>query len=592
MKKIRALGIAPYEGIKELMDKIAIKKDDIEIVTYTANLEKGIDILRNTDKNFEVIISRGGTARLLENYIDIPVVEISFTVYDILRSIDEAKKHSKSYSIVGYPNLTNTAKELCSILDNKIEIYTTYNHESVDTTIELLKMKEVDLILADTVNYEEAIKQGMNAILITSGEESINIALNDAIKIGKVYRNLQYENSLYKSLQEIDNNIYYILNQNRNLIYNSNRYIDENMLEILQEYTATINLSEEQNYFFILNKNHYHCKIKCSYIADEILYLIRVKESGYHESLPDIESIDKKQALEDYLNSFYNITSSIGNMREQIKLASSTNKTVLLIGELGTGKTEVAKRIYSISKFSNNPLYIIDLTNMDNKKHRDLFYSPESPLFEVQSSFFIKIDKNTDPLNVNKLLTLIKNSRFAQNNKCIISYKLEFDKNKSDTLDLIMNNISTIPIFFSPLRDYKADIISLSNIYLGEKNSSSDKYILGFDKEVIDLFQRYTWPQNFIQLWRILDQLVESCNGDYISEELAKKFIQTEDNIFLLYETKNVGENKFNINLDRTLDEITKDIIKLSLIENNNNRTETAKALNISRSTIWRYLNE
>lgn len=592
MKKIKALGIAPYEGIKNLMDKISEEKNEIEISTYTANLEDGINILKNADTNYEVIISRGGTARLIENYIDIPVVEISFTVYDILRSIDEGKKFSESYCIVGYPNLTNTAKELCSILDNKIEIYTTYSHESVDTTIELLKMKDIDIVLADTVNYEEAKKQGLNAILITSGEESINMALNEAIKIGKVYRSLQYENSLYKSLQEIDNNNYYILDKKGKLIYHSEPYIDENMLKILKEYINSVNLSEEKNFFFHLNTSYYHCKIKCSYIADEILYFIRVKESQYYQSTINIKCIDKKQALEDYLSSFYNITSSIGNMREQIKLASSNNKTVLLIGEVGTGKTEVAKRIYSISKHSNNPLYIIDLTNMDSKKHKELFGNPESPIFEVNSSYYLKINKNTEPSTVNELLNLIKNSRFVHNNKCIISYELEFDKNQSDILSLLMNNISTIPIFFSPLREYKSDIISLSNIYLSEKNSSSEKYILGFDKEVIDLFQKYLWPQNFIQLWRVLDQLVEICEEDYITEELAKKIIQTEDSIFYFYENTNHSQTHLNINLDRTLDEITQDIIKMALKENNNNKTQTAKKLNISRSTLWRYLNQ
>ncbi|HLS53682.1 MAG TPA: PrpR N-terminal domain-containing protein, partial [Tissierellaceae bacterium] len=105
MKRIKALGIAPYEGVKEIMDKIALEKSELDLTTYTANLEDAIDIIKNSKENYEVIISRGGTAKLLEDYVDIPIVEISFTVYDILRSIDEAKRYTNSYSILGYHNL-------------------------------------------------------------------------------------------------------------------------------------------------------------------------------------------------------------------------------------------------------------------------------------------------------------------------------------------------------------------------------------------------------------------------------------------------------------------------------------------------------
>lgn len=590
MKKIKALGIAPYEGIKKLMDKISLEKNDIDIITFTANLEEAIEILNNSQERYEVIISRGGTAKLLEQYVDIPVVEISFTVYDILRSMNEAESHTGPYSIVGYPNLTNTAKELCSILNNNTEIFTTYSHESVETTLELLEIKEVNLILADTVNYEEANKRGIKAILVASGEESINIAFNEAIKIGKVYRSLQYENSMYKSLQLIDDHIYYILDAKYNLVYQSIHYMDESIMEILKEYAKTISLSEEKSFFFFFSPNYYHCKIKCVYLSDEILYLVRVKVSNYSNSDFALEVVDKKQALEDYLSSFYNITNSIGNMGDQIKLASSSHKLVLLIGEVGTGKTEVAKRIYSISKYSDNPLYILDLTSMDIRTQKKLFNNPDSPLFETNSSFFIKLDKNIDLAIVNELLNLIKNSRFTYNNKCIISYQLEFNEKGTDSLSQLINNIDCIPMDFAPLRQYKSDIISLANIYLNEKNSSTNKYILGFDKKAIDLLKNYIWPQNFIQLWRVLDQLIEDCKGDYISESMAKKLIETERNIFPHLEHSLMDGPTAGLNFEGTLDEITREIILISLNNNDNNKTKTAEKLGISRSTLWRYL--
>ena len=39
MRKIKILGIAPYEGLKNVMDTIASQRTDIEMTTYHADLD-------------------------------------------------------------------------------------------------------------------------------------------------------------------------------------------------------------------------------------------------------------------------------------------------------------------------------------------------------------------------------------------------------------------------------------------------------------------------------------------------------------------------------------------------------------------------
>ena len=61
--KIRILGIAPYEGMKSIMLKLAKDRDDIDLSVFVGDLHKGAEIARkNFHEDFDIIISRGGTA--------------------------------------------------------------------------------------------------------------------------------------------------------------------------------------------------------------------------------------------------------------------------------------------------------------------------------------------------------------------------------------------------------------------------------------------------------------------------------------------------------------------------------------------------
>ena len=87
-EKIRILGIAPYEGLKSVMQKMAADRNDIDLTVYVGDLQKGAELAqKNFHGNFDVIISRGGTAEMIGSLTDLPVIEITLSVYDVLRAI-------------------------------------------------------------------------------------------------------------------------------------------------------------------------------------------------------------------------------------------------------------------------------------------------------------------------------------------------------------------------------------------------------------------------------------------------------------------------------------------------------------------------
>ena len=115
--KIRLLGIAPYENMRSLMLTVAEEYDNIELTVFVGDLQQGVELARrNFYNDYDAIISRGGTASMLRKLLNLPVIEIAITAYDIMRAMHLAANVSDSYAIVGFPNITASAKQLCQLM--------------------------------------------------------------------------------------------------------------------------------------------------------------------------------------------------------------------------------------------------------------------------------------------------------------------------------------------------------------------------------------------------------------------------------------------------------------------------------------------
>ena len=80
MPSIKVLAISPYPGMVPLLTETAKEYDGLELTISVGDLAKGLELAqKGFHANFEVIISRGGTARLLKPSVSLPVIEIGTT---------------------------------------------------------------------------------------------------------------------------------------------------------------------------------------------------------------------------------------------------------------------------------------------------------------------------------------------------------------------------------------------------------------------------------------------------------------------------------------------------------------------------------
>lgn len=114
--------------------------------------------------------------------------------------------------------------------------------------------------------------------------------------------------------------------------------------------------------------------------------------------------------------------------------------------------------------------------------------------------------------------------------------------------------------------------------------------MVGINQDGMHILDSYSWPGNLSQLKRVLEQFVINANGPFISSESVKQMIFSEENRYIEKQRDKGTFNPLSLFEGKTLDEIQQQIITILLKHNGGNKTQTAKQLGISRSTLWRLL--
>lgn len=302
-----------------------------------------------------------------------------------------------------------------------------------------------------------------------------------------------------------------------------------------------------------------------------------------------ISIYNKKETNADDFRFSYNSANYVGSIRDTIDSYSKTVFPVLLLGETGTGKDKAASLIYANSALSNRPLYTIDCELLGERRWNLFFSSSNSVLSSVNCTIYFKNINHLNNNQMEKLLAYIEQSDLAKQNHLLFSY-IETPKEpseKSILCNFLINKLHCLTLHLPPLRKRQKDIPSILTLYLNQLNLEMGKQIIGFEPDAMELMKRFPWPENLNQLQRVLRELAVLTDESYITSDLAARFLKNENFSSPIPWKETQG---FVLDLNRTLDDINYDIIRMVLNEENNNKEKTARRLGISRSTLWRLL--
>lgn len=603
-KKVRILGIAPYEGMRSIMLKAAEARNDIDLTVYVGDLQEGAEIARRSfHDNYDIIISRGGTAELIGQMTSIPVVEIPLSVYDILRAIKMAENFASRYAVVGFPGIISSATLLCDLLQYKVETFTIHSTEQVEETLRMLKKKGYRMILCDMITSTTAKRLGLNAILITSGSESISSAFDQAVKLCLSYANVREENRFLRDVICAGSQSTVIFDNQGQIFYSS---LPENepcpVIQALKKELPAVSWTPHKSFKNIEGTLYSITSRLISFCGDCYpVFQFTDSKVPFATSKYGVQYLNHIDVENSFFNSFFSVTGAIGPMQNTISQMSQTQYPVMVIGEEGTGKEQVAAAIYNESRLRNHPFITVNFSLMNDKSWNFLTNHYNSPFNDNNNTIYLKNLHVLEEERARKLLSIIVDMNLCHRNRLIFSCVCSRSGEIPKTCMEFVNLLTCLTIRLKPLRERTEDIPTLANLYLSNLNVSLAKELLGLTPEAMELLKSFDWPENYTQFKRILTELTVITTSSYITEETLSHLLETEQrtafrrigpgaSISEKDSSKAVKSSSVILDLKRPLSEINQDIIRAVLEETGGNQTAAARRLGISRTTLWRML--
>ena len=149
-----------------------------------------------------------------------------------------------------------------------------------------------------------------------------------------------------------------------------------------------------------------------------------------------------------------------------------------------------------------------------------------------------------------------------------------------------MDRLCCLSLYLPPLRSQHDRIPPMVNLSLSHLNVELARQIIGAEPEAIELLKDFSWPHNYTQFRRVIGELAITSEGQIITAESVQNLLKKERHIGTF--SARAENTSAPLDLNRTLDEINRDVALRVLEEIGGNQTAAAKRLGISRTTLWR----
>lgn len=598
MSKYKLLAIAPYEGFKGFFLNAVEERDDVEAVIYSASLRETADLVHNLDlSKFDVIICRGRSGRIVKEEASIPVVNVEFSSFDLLRSLELAQYSShKKIAFVSFFNLGNNVQLLCSLLNYKTPIITPVppaSPEEMEALVRRLHDEEgVEIFVGDGACTHVASAIGAETILVTSGPESMRKAISEAVEICKYKYQFMSINDFHKTIIEQSHLPLAVFDSNKELVY-SNLFVQKYCEDIhsrLRKYVSRV-FHYQQMKCLVSNDTHsWKANGEVVSYQDQNYALFYLAEALPRNIQKNncYEVIDPGQAAK--CISLITNTAAFHEIWGKASSAAGSKLPLLIYGPSGMGKTTFAYAVYASGPYSQYPLIAIDCCLLDSKMFSRLFTDDRSPLFESNYTVLFK-NVNTLSLSLqNQLHHYMLELELTKRNRVIATFSGDIGKLISCNIisKELCDLLSGITIQVPHLHEMADELPSIARSLINKLNQQLPIQLTGFEPGALELLKQHHWQSGIVQFELVLKHLAATSTTPYITTASVAEILAQTSNTA----TDDNSGLRVELDLNKPLDGITKDIVNLVLKEENMNQTRTAKRLNISRSTLWKKLQE
>jgi len=310
--------------------------------------------------------------------------------------------------------------------------------------------------------------------------------------------------------------------------------------------------------------------------------------------------LEQKYSLENIISHDY----KMARIFDLVEAVADSRTTILMAGPSGTGKSVLARAIHYRSGRRDKPFVEVSCGALpETLLESELFghvkgsftgaVSNKEGKFLAANGGTIFLDEiaNASPALQVKLLRVLQERQLepvGSNKTETVDTRIIIASNRDLNEEVKQNRfredlyyrINVVTINLPPLCERVGDVQLLANHFLRIYCIQHNRTKLGITAGALEYLERYSWPGNIRELQNTIERAVLLSKDRYITEDDLPSIIRQDP-----------GRQKKDYKpmcLKEAMAEPEKNFIRQALEANHWNRQETAKALGINRTTLFK----
>ena len=563
----------------------------------------------------KLFIARGQNYDRLKNKYDIPVVEVRCCYEEILKAFQEAKKQSDHIAIIGYGSIFRMIK--------------TFQETSQEAFVPLEIKKSSDLVSlvkegiaqgADTfvggLNTKNACEfLGVEHVMLEISPPSLIDALEEARHLLDVQAERSRNYHFIQTILNVASEAVFAFKPDRSISYINTRA--KRLLKRTPLADLTDSILNDTNYSTVFYKGEElsNCLIKINRKQFVLSITPLTDEDGIYGAVAYLKSADEVISSENTVrkqlhakghiahkkfNDIIGNSPQIAQAIEWAKRIATSDNSVLILGETGTGKELFAQSIHNHSSRHEGPFIAINCAalsssvleselfgyekgaftgaNTDGKMgifemaHNGTVFLDEigEISFEVQAKLLrVLQEKEVVRVGGEKVIPVDVRIISATNKNL---QRLSYEGNFRNDL---FYRLAVLELKLPQLAERKEDIPLIILNYLSQHYPE-----LSIQTTSLDYFKQFDYYGNIRQLINLIERCVVMTDSFEIAYNTVVDICDHE----FSYNNKNAKPTAAGIHETPT----EKERLLKSLTNNLGNRQKTALELGISTATLWR----